>query len=87
MNNFFCPLPWNHLMFKNGDKVQACCETYQDQFKPAETIADTANDPIMRKLRLELLDPDLSVTAPKWRKIVKRTQRFTNRAKSIGKYR
>ena len=58
MNNFFCPLPWNHLMFKNGGKVQACCETYQNQFKPAETIADTANDPIMRKLRLELLEPD-----------------------------
>ena len=59
MNNFFCPLPWNHLMFKNGDKVQACCETYQDQFDPAETIADTANDPIMRQLRLDLLDPDI----------------------------
>ena len=59
MNNFFCPLPWNHLMFKNGDKVQACCETYQDQFDPAETIAKTANDPIMRQLRLDLLDPDV----------------------------
>ena len=59
MNNFFCPLPWNHLMFKNGDKVQACCETYQDQFDPAETIAETANDPIMRQLRLDLLDPDV----------------------------
>jgi wyosine [tRNA(Phe)-imidazoG37] synthetase (radical SAM superfamily) len=46
-------------MFKNGDKVQACCETYQDQFDPAETIAKTANDPIMRQLRLDLLDPDV----------------------------
>ncbi len=59
MNNFFCPLPWNHLMFKNGDKVQACCETHEAQFSPAKTIADTANDPIMRQLRLDLLDPDI----------------------------
>ena len=31
-DNFFCPLPWNHLFFKPNGKVQACCETYDTQF-------------------------------------------------------
>ena len=57
-NNFFCPLPWNHLLFKNGGKVQACCESYSDQFAPEKTIRATANNKIMRKLRLELLEPN-----------------------------
>lgn len=57
-NNFFCPLPWNHLLFKNGGKVQACCESYRDQFAPEKTIRATANNKIMRKLRLELLEPN-----------------------------
>ena len=59
-NKFFCPLPWNHLMFKQRGTVQACCETYEDQFKPSETILETANNPIMRKLRLDMLDPNVT---------------------------
>ena len=58
-NKFFCPLPWNHLMFKQRGTVQACCETYEDQFKPSDTIFETANDPIMRQLRLDMLDPNV----------------------------
>ena len=58
-NKFFCPLPWNHLMFKQRGTVQACCETYEDQFKPSDTIFETANDPIMRQLRLDMLDPNI----------------------------
>ena len=57
-NKFFCPLPWNHLMFKQRGTVQACCESWKDQFEPSETIQATANDPIMRQLRLDMLDPD-----------------------------
>tara|TARA_B100001094_G_scaffold42811_1_gene37592 strand:+ start:2827 stop:4029 length:1203 start_codon:yes stop_codon:yes gene_type:complete len=57
-NDFFCPLPWNHLMFRSGGQVQACCETYKDPFEMASTIAETANNSIMKKLRLELLDPN-----------------------------
>ena len=58
MNNFFCPLPWNHLFFKPNGKVQACCETWENQFDPSETIAETANNPILRQLRLDLIDPN-----------------------------
>ena len=57
--NFFCPLPWNHLMFKSTGEVQACCETYSDKFLPSESIKATANNPIMRQLRLDLLEPDV----------------------------
>ena len=57
-NNFFCPLPWNHLMFRSGGQVQACCETYKDPFVMGSTIAETANNDVMKKLRLELLDPN-----------------------------
>ena len=57
-NSFFCPLPWNHLMFRSGGQVQACCETYNDPFEMDSTIAKTANNLIMKKLRLELLDPN-----------------------------
>lgn len=58
MSNFFCPLPWNHLMFRSSGKVQACCETYKDPFDMGSTIAETANNSIMKKLRLDLLEPD-----------------------------
>jgi len=58
MSNFFCPLPWNHLMFRSSGKVQACCETYKDPFDMGSTIAETANNSIMKKLRLDLLKPD-----------------------------
>lgn len=58
-DNFFCPLPWNHLFFKPNGKVQACCETYDTQFDPSETIEATANDPILKKLRLDLLNPKI----------------------------
>ena len=57
-DNFWCPLPWNHLMFKSKGTVQACCESYNDQFYPSDTIRETANDPVMKQLRLDLLDPD-----------------------------
>ena len=61
-NNFFCPLPWNHLMFKQAGTVQACCETFNDQFQPESTIQATANVDVMKKLRLDMLDND---TVPK----------------------
>ena len=57
-NKFFCPLPWNHLLFKQKGTVQACCETWDTQFKPAETIRATANLDVMKQLRLDLLDDD-----------------------------
>jgi MoaA/NifB/PqqE/SkfB family radical SAM enzyme len=57
-NKFFCPLPWNHLLFKQKGTVQACCETWDTQFKPAESILATANLDIMKQLRLDLLDDD-----------------------------
>ena len=57
-NNFFCPLPWNHLMFKQAGTVQACCETYNDQFQPESTIQATANVDVMKQLRLDMLDND-----------------------------
>ena len=58
MNDFFCPLPWNHMMFRSNGQVQVCCETYKHKFNPGTTILETANNPIMKKLRLELLDPN-----------------------------
>ena len=57
-NSFFCPLPWNHLMFKQSGTVQACCESWKHQFKPSKTIKETANDPVMKQLRLDILDPN-----------------------------
>ena len=58
-NKFFCPFPWNHLMFKSNGRVQACCETYEHQFDPGgATIAEIANHPIIKQLRLDILDPD-----------------------------
>jgi len=51
-------LPWNHLLFKQKGTVQACCETWDTQFKPAESILATANLDIMKQLRLDLLDDD-----------------------------
>jgi len=51
-------LPWNHLMFRSSGRVQACCETHNDPFDMASTIAETANNSIMKQLRLELLDPN-----------------------------
>ena len=57
-NKFFCPLPWNHLLFKQKGTVQACCETWDTQFKPAENILATANLDIMKQLRLDLLDDE-----------------------------
>ena len=62
-DNFFCPLPWNHLFFKPNGKVQACCETYDTQFDPSETIEATANDPILKKLRLDLLNPKVKLSS------------------------
>lgn len=51
-------MPWNHLLFKQKGTVQACCETWDTQFKPAESILATANLDIMKQLRLDLLDDD-----------------------------
>jgi len=59
MSNFFCPLPWNHLMFRSNGTVQACCESYLDTFEMSDTIAETANNTVMKQLRLDLLDPDV----------------------------
>ncbi len=72
-NSFFCPLPWNHLMFKQRGTVQACCESYDDQFSPGETILATANDPIMRKLRLDMLDPN---TVPQMCNVCERREKY-----------
>ena len=49
-------------MFKQAGTVQACCETYNDQFQPESTIQATANVDVMKKLRLDMLDND---TVPK----------------------
>ena len=57
-NKFFCPLPWNHLMFRSNGKVQACCESYNHGFDMEETLQKTANNKIMKKLRLDMLEPD-----------------------------
>ena len=51
-NKFFCPLPWNHLLFKQKGTVQACCETWDSQFKPAESILATANLDITHEINL-----------------------------------
>ena len=51
-------MPWNHLLFKQKGTVQACCETWDTQFKPAESILATANLDVMKQLRLDLLDDD-----------------------------
>ena len=59
MSNFYCPLPWMHLFFKPNGKVQACCESYDDIFDPGKTIQETANNPVLKQLRLDLLNPDV----------------------------
>ncbi len=80
-NKFFCPLPWNHLMFRSNGNVQACCEGYKDPFKMSGTIAETANNSIMKKLRLELLDPD-TVPSLCWK--CENREKFQDR--SVRKY-
>ena len=59
INDFFCPLPFNHLFFKPNGTVQACCEAYSVQLEPAKTLLATANLPEFKQLRRELLDPNI----------------------------
>lgn len=86
INDFFCPLPFNHLFFKPNGTVQACCEAYSVQLQPAKTLLATANLPEFKQLRRELLDPNIK---PKMceRCIVRETkQDHSVRTNSIHKH-